>query len=275
MAEKRKLEYFLLRYVPDSMREEFVNIGVVMMEVGRDGGGFAGVHFTKDWRRARCLDPNIDIEMLEAVGRDLQQRLNDVQKRALLLQEMMESYSNTVQLSRMEHCLAENPEQELKLLATKLVEPPRIELHEPERYPRRIGRKWIHSEMSREFQLAGVWKSLDKDLPASPYTNERDDFTFDFAYAVRDEVKLLHAVSLVEKIKDAELFAFRVSKIGPNMARLKKVTPKFTAVVEDRFDEADPGVISVLALMKSEAIRVAQLREMAAIAEAARVELKL
>ena len=32
MAEKRQLEFFLLRYVPDAVREEFVNIGVVMVE---------------------------------------------------------------------------------------------------------------------------------------------------------------------------------------------------------------------------------------------------
>jgi hypothetical protein len=271
MAELRKLEYFLLRYVPNAVREEFVNIGLVMTEAGGDGGGFAGVHFTKDWRRAMCLDPSIDVEMLEALGRDVQQRLKDAQSRALLLHEMMESYSNTVQLSSMQNCMAVDPEKELRELAVTLVEAPKIELRE--KSTRMVGRKWIHTEMSERFRTAGVWNFLQKDLPASPYTNAADDFTFDFAYSFGGEVKLFHAVSLVEKMKDAELFAFRIAKIGPKMASMRKETPIFTAVVEDSFDDVDTDVISVLAMMKAEEIRVAGLREMDEIAERARLEL--
>jgi hypothetical protein len=274
MAEKRKLEYFLLRYVPNAVREEFVNIGLVMTEAGGDGGGFAGVHFTKDWRRATCLDPGIDVEMLEAVGRDVHARLKDVQSRALLLHEMMESYSNTVQLSSVKNCVAVDPETELRELAVKLVEAPKIELLKGQERPqRKWGRKWILEEMERGFREAGVWDSLHKNLPVTTYTNDKDDFTFDFAYSFRGEVKLFHAVSLVEKMKDAELFAFRVAKIGPKMANMRKETPRFTAVVEDDFDDADTDVISVLAMMKAEEIRVAPLREMDEIAKTARVEL--
>jgi hypothetical protein len=273
MAELRKLEYFLLRYVPNAVREEFVNIGLVMTEAGGDGGGFAGVHFTKDWRRAICLDPSIDVEMLEALGRDVQERLKDVHSRALLLHEMMESYSNTVQLSMMQNCVAADPEKELRELAVRLVEAPKIDLREMVKSPRTVGRKWIHSQMSERFRTAAVWDFLQKDVPASPYTNEADDFTFDFAYSVKGEVKLFHAVSLVEKMKDAELFAFRVAKIGPKMASMKKETPRFTAMVEDSFDDANTDVISVLAMMKAEEIRVARLQEMDEIAKIARVEL--
>jgi hypothetical protein len=274
MAELRKLEYFLLRYVPNAVREEFVNIGLVITEAGGDGGGFAGVHFTKDWRRAMCLDPGIDIEMLEALGRDVEQRLKDVQSQALLLHEMMDSYSNAVQLSAIQTCLTADPESQLRELAVELVEAPKIELRDGEEKPQRErGRKWIREEIEREFRTAGVWDFLQKDLPASPYTNTADDFTFDFAYSYRGELKLFHAVSLVEKMKDAELFAFRVAKIGPKMASFRKQTPRFTAVVEDSFDEADADVISVLAMMKTEEIRVAPLREMAEIATTAQQEL--
>ena len=99
MTEKRKFEYHLLRCVPNAVRGEGVNIGLVMMEVGGDGGGFAGVHFTKDWRRALCMYPETDVEMLESFGRELTQGLADAQKRALMLREMLENYSNMLQLS--------------------------------------------------------------------------------------------------------------------------------------------------------------------------------
>jgi hypothetical protein len=244
-----------------------------MIEIGGDGGGFAGVHFTKDWRRALCMYPDTDVEMLESFGREVTQAFADAQKRAVMLREMLENYSNMLQLSEARHWATENPEKDLRQLAAELVEAPRWGLGGAEKLPRTVGRKWIHSEMSSRFRAAGVWDFLQKDLPAAPYTNQADDFTFDFAYAVSGEVKLFHAVSLVERPKEAELFAFRVAKIGPAMAKLRGETPRFTAVVEDSYKVTDSAVASVVALMKGEEIRIAQLREMSGIAERARVEL--
>src|SRR5579863_866279 len=73
MADLKQCELFLLRYVPDVVRGEFVNIGVVLLEEG--AGGFTGVRFTRDWRRAHCIDPEADLELLEAFEAELQQRL--------------------------------------------------------------------------------------------------------------------------------------------------------------------------------------------------------
>jgi len=74
MAEKHQCEFFLLRYVPDAVRNEFVNIGVLLVEAD---AGFADIRLTKDWRRVRCLDSDVDVEMLEAIGREVGRRLAD------------------------------------------------------------------------------------------------------------------------------------------------------------------------------------------------------
>jgi hypothetical protein len=273
MAEKRKLEYFLLRYVPNVVRGEFVNIGLVMTESGGDGGGFAGVHFTKDWRHVRCFDPQVDTKLLEAIGRDVEVRLKNVNQRAVLLHEMMDSYSSVLQLSPTQCCYAEDPAQELKDLASKLVEIQQIGISEEESAPRRSGRSWIHSEMSAAFRAADVWDFLMKDLPASPYTNNVDDFTFDFAYAVGTEIKLFHAISLATVGVETRMFPLRVAKIGPRMAMLRKMNPIFTAVSEDSFDEKRDEVAAVLAFMKDEGIKMARVKDMTRIAEDARREL--
>ncbi|HVH85601.1 MAG TPA: DUF3037 domain-containing protein [Terriglobales bacterium] len=47
-------DFLLMRYVPDPFKNEFVDIGVLLL--GRDIG-YAGVRFTRDWARVRCLDP--------------------------------------------------------------------------------------------------------------------------------------------------------------------------------------------------------------------------
>src|SRR5580693_560320 len=172
MAERKPFEFFLLRYVPDAAREEFVNIGLVMTESGGDGGGFAGVHFTQDWRRARCLNPDVDVEVLDALGREIQRRIASVQDRALMVHEMMDRYSNAIQISPVRQVLAEDPVKELKDLASTLIEMPSARASIDQRKaPRTAGRKWLHSGMSAAFQEAGVWEFLDKNVPAAPYTN--------------------------------------------------------------------------------------------------------
>ena len=68
MKERRQCEFFLLRYVPDAVKDEFVNVGVVLYEPSKAGSAqaaFADVRFTRDWKRVRCLDPDVDVEMLE------------------------------------------------------------------------------------------------------------------------------------------------------------------------------------------------------------------
>src|SRR5215831_17151445 len=80
MTDLRHCEFLVLRYVPDVVKGEFVNIGVVLLEEGE--GGFTDVRFTRDWRRVRCADPDADIELLESyedeLRRLLQSRLPEI-----------------------------------------------------------------------------------------------------------------------------------------------------------------------------------------------------
>ena len=116
MAVPHKLEFFLLRYVPDAVKEEFANIGVVMLEEGANGSGFADVRFTRDWRRVHCLDGDADIEMLEALERDIRGQLHEAGNREVFLKKIKDAFSNVIQLSPTTGCLAESPAEEMKTL---------------------------------------------------------------------------------------------------------------------------------------------------------------
>ena len=72
MAELRKLEYVVLRYMADAATDEFVNVGLVVVEPRTGPEGFSQARFQKDWKRLECLDPDVDIEMLEAIETDSQ-----------------------------------------------------------------------------------------------------------------------------------------------------------------------------------------------------------
>jgi hypothetical protein len=94
MSGWRKFEFFLFRYVPDAIREEFVNFGLILTEKNPEDVGFAGTRFANDWRRILCLDPQADVEALERLQEDIQGQFSVLKDRLVLLRWLEESASN-------------------------------------------------------------------------------------------------------------------------------------------------------------------------------------
>jgi len=268
MAEKRQLEFFLLRYVPDAVKGEFVNIGLLTVENGADGPELAGVRFTKDWGRLLCLDPQADVELLDKLQVEMQREIGQPGDRVALLRRMQDSFSNVIQLSPVLSALtAESAAEEIETLARTLLETPKVRrVREP------AGRQKILDTMRDEFDKAGVLTSL-VEVPVEPYTKTGDPFSFDFGYRVRDEMKLFHAVSMRGSVDAAVMLAARYPRIAQDMARMMKTSPLLTAVVEAELDRGRSEVGFALEMMAESGVRVATTGEMAGIADVARVEL--
>src|SRR5436309_12182241 len=133
MADLRKCEFFLLRYVPDAVKDEFVNIGVLLLDAGAkdvsDAGGgqqpFAQMRFTDDWSRVRCIDPAADIEVLEGFGEAVRAELaRGHEGRESLLKRLNDSFSNLIQIAPPKACLTEDPQQEVEVLSKLYLQSP-------------------------------------------------------------------------------------------------------------------------------------------------------
>jgi len=268
MADRRQLEFFLLRYVPDAVKDEFVNIGVVMVEAGAGGDGFAEVRFTRDWLRVRCLDPQADVEMLAALERDIRGQLVQVQDRETLLKRLQDSFSNVIQLSPAKGCLAEDPAAEIDAMATIYLEAAKVSSTRE-----MSGRQRILGKMRDAFEQAGVAK-LVLPVPVAPYTKPGDPFQFDFGYRVGGEIKLFQAVSLKASVDAALLLAARYPRIAPVMSAKLEAAPVLTAVIDDDLDRGHESVQFALSAMQDEKIQIAVAAEMPMIAEVARRELR-
>jgi len=269
MPEKRQLEFFLLRYVPDAVKEEFVNIGVVMFEPGANGNGFADVRFTRDWRRIWCLDPQADVEMLQALERDIRKQIVDTHDRDLLIGKLQDSFSNTIQVTAMKGCETEEPLAEIEALARLYFEGPR-----PAR-PRKISaRGHILQKMQEEFMRAGVWKQLMHAISVSKYTRPDDSFRFDFGYRVGDTIKLFHAASLKRSADTAVALASRYPRFASGILEKEKTKSLLTAVVDDDLDRNNEEIQVSLEILERAKIKIASGTDMPAIAELARQELR-
>jgi hypothetical protein len=268
MAKRKQLEFFLLRYVPDAVKGEFVNIGVVMLEPGI-AGGFADVRLTTDWRRARCLDPQVDVEMLESLAGEIRKDLGNAENQAALLKRMQDSYSNLIQLSPTIGCEAENPAVELEATASLYLKSERAVGERESK-----GRRKIFETMRDSFERAGVLAFV-LPVPAAPYTRSGDPFRFDFGYRHESVLKLFHAVSLKNSVDSALTLAARYPRIVPGITKVVGDLPVLTAVVDDDLDRKRDDVQFALGMMEEERIRIAVAAEMPLIADVARVELRV
>jgi Protein of unknown function (DUF3037) len=111
-----RMEVVLLRYVPNVLKDEHVNIGVVLAEPG--GGGFRDARFTSDWRNVRALDQDADLDVLQALAVEIREKLLKASNWEELLRSMEESFSNVIQLSERKACEAEDPAAEMEKLAS-------------------------------------------------------------------------------------------------------------------------------------------------------------
>ncbi len=237
MIERQECEFFLLKYVPDPVRNEFVHVGVVLRgAVGSASGaarpGQVAVRFTSDWRRVRCVDPDADTGMLEGLESELRRRFQEEAGPGGDLMRLLEdSLSNSVQMTRAKAYLAESVEAGVEELMRLYVEP-----QKQERVSRLSGRAGIQAAMRSEFERAGVWDLLKKRIAAAEYTRPGDPLRIDLGYRPNGVVKMFQAVSLdassVAGPEMAKALAFSADALRAGVERVEKATLELTAVVE-------------------------------------------
>src|SRR5271156_758158 len=156
MPERKQCEFQLIRYVPDPVKNEFVNIGVVLR-----AGEQSMLRFTRDWGRVRCLDPDADTQMLEALEIEVGHRLRTqpANHARPILSQLQDSLSNGLQITETKGYLAETFLAGLEDLMRLYVDTPRRE-----RIQRRSGRSALVAIMRTRFEEAGVWTLMRKQI---------------------------------------------------------------------------------------------------------------
>lgn len=267
---EKQCEFFLLRYVPNALREEFVNIGVLVRERAT---GEAAIRFAPDWKRVRSVDPEADTELLDALASDLEKKLGDAADRETLLRLMQESFSSAIQLSPEQGVLAASLEEETRRLAKMYLENPAAE---PERRTPG-GRMAIFHTMRSAFERAGVWDvpQMKKNIAVAPYTRAGDPLKLDCGYQPNGVVKLFHAVSLEADPNLAKVLAFSFPQVRGGIARASKAEASLTAIVEAELDRKHEPVAFAIETLVAAQVNIATTAQMTAIAETARKELRV
>jgi Protein of unknown function (DUF3037) len=280
VAERIPCEFFLIRYVPDPVKGEFTNIGVLLREPGR--GDVAQIRFTRDWTRVRCMDADADIGLLEALEGEIAHRLRLGAADPKPIVAMIEdTFSNSIQMTESRACLAENVAAELDLLMKMYVEPLKVKQDR-----RRTGRSAIAAAMRTQFERAGVWSLMRKRIAASSYTRAGDPMKIDCGYRPNGVIKMFHAVSLEADVEAAKVLAYSSPRLHEGVQRVEGARLELTAVVEAlRSVSVDGGAEGGtedieryrfgVETMESQQIRVVTINDLARAAETARIDLRL
>ena len=250
------------------MKDEFVNVGVVMLEPGANGEGFADVRFTHDWRRVRCLDPQADVEMLEAWSATSRASERGGQPRGAAAETQRLVFQSDTGFTDQGLPGAGTGEGDRDAGQSVFR---RTEAGDAGWGFRTATNSARHAKRLRTVRSMDV---SDEGDPAAPYTRPGDPFKFDFGYRVGAEIKLFHAVSLKTSVEQAIMLAARYPKIARGMAQTAQTNPSLTAVVDDDLDRRRDEVRFAMSGLEEENIQVASISEMPLIAERARLELK-
>ena len=285
MRERLPCEFFLIRYVPDVVKGEFTNIGVLLREAGGNAGTVndadnAIVRFTRDWSRVRCMDADADLGLLESLEGEIAGRLRmmatDPKPVLALLQDTL---SNSVQISEARATLAESMAAEMEQLMRMYVEPLKVKTER-----RRSGRAAIAATMRTEFERAGVWALMRKRIAASLYTRPGDPTRIDCGYRPNGVIRMFQAVSLEGDVEAAKGLAYSAPRLREGVERVESAKLELTAIVEplravsdadSPEDEATERYRFGVEAMEREAIRVVTVNDLARVAETARVELRV
>ena len=123
--ERKMFTYRILRYVPNLIRDEWVNIGVLLEDDGSAQRAIKLIEEDSEFARLRRLNPAMDDSLLRGLAGAFDAELRKPNEAvAAYLDKLDQTLSNAVQFSPVKAVLAEDFDAELDRLYQDHVAPP-------------------------------------------------------------------------------------------------------------------------------------------------------
>lgn len=277
MTDERRqtMRYRILRYTPNLVRDEWINIGVLLEQApaasigAGSAAGRRAVRLLDDERgfsRLRRLHPSADEMLLRGLGAEFEARLSGTGDSAgNYLAKLEDSLSNVLQFSPQRAVLAEDFDAEIDRLYREHVAPPAAA---------RAGfvestKEWIRARLNDIFRRRRILDKLQRGVRVEEFTQPGDPFRIDYAYRYNGTRGYLHAVALGRDYSSAKVFAYTAERI-----RAKSPHAEFTAITEVPASRENRRHEFILRLFEDQQIAVLPLSGAEAWAESLRPRLR-
>src|SRR6266568_167795 len=224
-VDDSKFVYHVLRYTSDLVRDEWVNVGVILFDPLTGALRLRLVEEQDEYARIRRLQPAADEDTLRSFRDHLEDRfatflrnrraeqggMPDVREE---LQKLIEDWNNTLsnglQLAPQKGVYADDLDIELERLYTEHVAPPRKVI--------RVGapgsRAMIRSYCSQVWKAAGLWDRIQKSVRVPEFTFPGDPMRTDYCYRRNGTRGYVQTLSVSRAPTDCKLYAYTAARIA-------------------------------------------------------------
>jgi hypothetical protein len=255
--------YHVVRYQPNLIRDEWVNIGVLLfIPADGPGEGPAAGRVRQRWLeepadlvRLRRLHPAADEELLLRLPAEFDRQFAGRElEAAAILEKFDETLSNAVQLAPRKGLLSREPDTELDRLFREQVEP----LREPRRGAVEIRtRSDVRARAADFFQNEKILRLMQRGVRVAEITKNGDPMRIDFSYRRNGTRGFVHSVALGRDPAQAKLLAYTAGAIREHITR-----SEFLAVTEREPARGNPRDQFVSGILAESDIRVVPLGEL-------------
>jgi hypothetical protein len=261
---RETFRYRILRYAPNVVRDEWVNIGVVLEDLRTGRLSTKLVETEPELARVRRIHPDLDEELLRALPAELNDRFRaPAPEVTAYLEKLNQSLSNALQLSPRRGLLADDFDAEMDRLYRAYVSPP----------SKRAGgivqsvREFMREKLTDVFRRHRLLGKLESRVRVEGFTHPGDSMRLDFGY--QNSVRgFIHAVSLKRDASQAKVLAYTVNRIH---ARDSKVEVTAVTEVEPQQDNRQHRFVSEV--LGEQQIRIVPMNRVETFAEELRVRL--
>ena len=246
-SAERAFTYRVLRYTPNPVRDEWVNIGVLVFDEQTGERRLRMIEEPEEYARVRRLHPRADESLLRLLRNNLEDRLaasqlpgegagelaggnghahregNGRTDWLKLLGKWDQTLSNVLQLAQQKGVHASDLDAETERLYGDHVA--------PERGATRVGapgsRGMIRSYCAQVLRQARLWERLQKGLRAEEFTFPGDPMRIDYGYRRNGTRGFVQTLSVTRSPGDVKSLAYTVERI-----RNKVKASEFTAVTD-------------------------------------------
>jgi hypothetical protein len=204
--QKQAFSYHTLRYVPNLVRDEWVNIGVLVFNPETGERRLRMIEEADEHSRVRRLHPWADEGLLRALRDDLENRLESTSRIGRseipwqnLLGKWEETLSNALQIAPQKGVLGDDLDAELERLYIDQVAVPR----RSSRPGLPGGRAAIRSYCAQVFRQARIWDRIAKSVRVAEFTFPGDPSRLDYSYHRNGTRGFVHTLSVTRAPQDA------------------------------------------------------------------------
>jgi len=212
---ERAFAYHVLRYTPNLVRDEWVNIGILIFALETGERRLRLIEEQAEYNRVRRLHPQADEGLLRSLRDDLEDRFESVEGKAgngdwqAMLAKWDDTLSNALQLAPQKGTLAEDLDAELERLYSDHVA--------LQRTPGRVGapgsRAQLRSYCSQVFRQARLWERTEKRVDISEFTFPGDPMRIDYAYRRNGTHGFVHTLSVSRSPGETKNLAYTAERI--------------------------------------------------------------